>query len=249
LGFDDQEIYNLGLDAQQHRLFLLNYYTQKLNWSQARGEMFMYNPKTGDGRITGSAASLLGLEAALDKNKPGDIYSAIKKIKMMHSIILAYGGIPLIYAGDEIGTLNDYSYKNDASKKQDSRWVNRPQQNWDVIADLGKKESAESQIFYAIKNLISIRKNNSVFADHNNIKLHKNGNPHLLIFERFSEKKRILVVCNFDAYPQNIAHYWLENIGFSICENSKELITNTSLGLKNNTLEIEAFGTYWFVNE
>jgi amylosucrase len=208
----------------------------------------MYNPKTGDGRITGSAASLLGLEAALDKNKSEDIYSAIKKIKMMHSIILAYGGIPLIYAGDEIGTLNDYSYKKDATKEKDSRWVNRPQHNWDVIADLGKEESPESQIFYALKNLISIRKNNPVFADHNNIKLHKNDNPHLLIFERYSEKKRILVVCNFDAYPQNMEHYWLENIGFSITENTKELISHTRLALKNNVLEIEAFGTYWLVN-
>ncbi|WP_047417260.1 alpha-amylase family glycosyl hydrolase [Cellulophaga sp. Hel_I_12] len=247
LGFEDQEVYNLGLDARQHRLFLLNYYTRKLSWSQARGEMFMYNPKTGDGRITGSTASLLGLEAALAKNKPEDITTAIKKIKMMHSIILAYGGIPLIYAGDEIGTLNDYSYKSDPNKKQDSRWVNRPQQNWATIADLEKKKTPESDIYYTLKNLIEIRKNNPVFADHNNFRLHQNENPHLLIFERYAEKERILIICNFDTHPQSIDRSWLDHIEFWITEKTIDLISNTSLILKNNTLEIEAYATYWML--
>lgn len=245
LGFDDQEIYNLGLDAQQHRLFLLNYYTQKLEWSPARGELFMYNPKTGDGRITGSAASLLGLESALSKDSKEHIQVALQKIKMMHSIILAYGGIPLIYAGDEIGTLNDYSYKKDASKKQDSRWVNRPKQDWEVIAKLPKKEGHEFEIFSAIKQLIQIRKSHSIFADNNNLLLHEHENPHLLIFERYSKNMRILVVCNFDTYTQSIESQWLENIGFNLNKNIKDLISNTIIKLNKDVLELKPYNTYW----
>jgi amylosucrase len=96
----------------------------------------MYNPKNGDGRITGSAASLLGLEKALEQEDTRKIDQAISKILMLHGIILSYGGIPLIYAGDEIGTLNDYSFTKDFDHKNDSRWVNRPMQDWKTIEKL-----------------------------------------------------------------------------------------------------------------
>lgn len=86
----------------------------------------MYNPKTGDGRITGSAASLLGLEKGIEENNSNLINEAINKINMLHGIIMAFTGIPLIYAGDEIATLNDYSFLKDKNKKEDSRWINRP---------------------------------------------------------------------------------------------------------------------------
>tara|TARA_R110000796_G_scaffold183498_1_gene299890 strand:+ start:21597 stop:23534 length:1938 start_codon:yes stop_codon:yes gene_type:complete len=247
LGFEDQDIYNLGLDAQKHRSFLLDYYCQKLDWSPAKGQLFMYNPKTGDGRITGSAASLLGLETGLEKKDSGIIKTALQKIIMLHSIILSYGGIPLLYAGDEIGTLNDYSYQKDTSKKEDSRWVNRPKQNWKVIDTLVKKESPQSIIFNEIKNLISIRKRTPVFADHNNTILHQYTNPHLLIFERTSKDQRILVVCNFDTNSHFIEKYWLHEINFTLNKKSKNLITNQSISLINNSLQIGALEFYWIL--
>lgn len=65
LGFDDRYIYEVGWDATSHRKFLLDYYAQKLDWSPSIGQIFMHNPTTGDGRITGSTASLLGLEKGI----------------------------------------------------------------------------------------------------------------------------------------------------------------------------------------
>jgi amylosucrase len=130
LSFDDRYIYEVGWDATLHRKFLLDYYCQKLDWSPAMGQVFMYNPKNGDGRITGSAASLLGLEKGLDQNNEELIKLAVNKILMLHAIILSYGGIPMIYAGDEIGTLNDYSYLKNKDLKEDNRWANRPKQDW-----------------------------------------------------------------------------------------------------------------------
>lgn len=79
LGFNDRYINEVGWDAKHHRKFLLDYYCQNIEWSPAKGEMFMYNPKTGDGRITGSCASLLGLEKALEQNDAAKINQAINK--------------------------------------------------------------------------------------------------------------------------------------------------------------------------
>ena len=247
LGFDDKDIYQLGLDAKLHRWFLLDYYCQKLEWSPAKGALFMYNPKNGDGRITGSAASLLGLEDALEKNDALLIDNAIKKITMMHAIILSYGGIPLIYAGDEIATLNDYSYENDDSKKDDSRWLNRPNQNWEVIHTLDNKATPQSQVFNAIKQLIAIRKSTSVFADFNNIKLYQHSNPHLLIFERYSENQKILVLCNFDKEDHFISENWFHEIDFNLNSTCKDLITNQPITLAEATLKISSYGVYWIL--
>lgn len=116
LGLEDQYISELGWDPFLHRRFLLDYYCQGLDWSPAVGYKFMHNPSTGDGRITGSCASLLGLEKAMHNPQQGAVEVAIKKILMLHGIILSFGGVPLIYAGDELGTLNDYSYLNDETK-------------------------------------------------------------------------------------------------------------------------------------
>ena len=70
---------------------------------------FQENPKTGDVRISGTCASLAGLEKALREETPHEVELAIRRILLIHGVILTVGGIPLIYLGDEIGTLNDYT--------------------------------------------------------------------------------------------------------------------------------------------
>ena len=58
-----------GYDPAQHRRFLLDYFTGRFPGSPARGLPFGENPKTGDARISGSLASLVGLEAALESRR------------------------------------------------------------------------------------------------------------------------------------------------------------------------------------
>lgn len=248
LGFEDQYIYQMGWDAKMHRRFLLDYYCQRLDWSPSKGLVFMYNPKNGDGRITGSAASLLGLETALGQNNPRAVQKSIDKIVLMHSIILSYGGIPLIYAGDEIGTLNDYSFLQDKTKKEDSRWVNRPFQDWKAIADLDEKQTYRAEIFYRLQKLIAIRKRNPVFADNGNLILYRIPNPHILVYERTSnEGMGILVVCNLDETAQKIEMAWLENRGFGKSENWRDLIGNSTVGQGNGHIQLLPYQTFWLV--
>lgn len=248
LGFEDKYIYENGWDAFLHRKFLLEYFSHKIDWSPARGEIFMYNPKNGDGRITGSAASLLGLEKGIDEKNTLLIRTAIKKILLMHSIILSYGGIPMLYAGDEIGTLNDYDYLKDPAKKHDSRWLNRPKQDWNIINSIHETDTPQAQIYYALQSLIQIRKADSIFADRNNLLLHYNPNPHLFVYERTSNKtKNVLVVCNFDVWPQILTTNQLEALGYSTEEGLINLITTKKLELKSALIELEPFEYMWLV--
>ena len=246
LSFDDRYIYEVGWDASSHRKFLLDYYCQKLDWSPAMGEIFMYNPKNGDGRITGSAASLLGLEKGLAQNNQESIKLAVNKILMLHAIILSYGGIPMIYAGDEIGTLNDYSYLKNKALKEDSRWANRPKQDWKIVSELDKIDTPQTQIFHSLKKLIRIRRNTPVFADKNNLVLHQTSNPHIFMFERTSNSdKDVLVICNFDERIHVIDAAVVASKGYATKGKLKDLVLGESITLKSGLLEINPFQILW----
>lgn len=246
LGYENQFIEEIGWNPQQHRKFLLDYYCQRLDWSDATGLMFMYNPKTGDGRITGSAASLLGLEKGLNENENALIKEAIAKIIMFHGVILAYGGIPMIYAGDEIGALNDYSFLEETAKKEDSRWVNRPKQDWGIISKLNVKKIPQSKIFKTLQKLIAIRKENPVFADSNNLTLHNTGNDHILVFERTGNSSEgLLVICNFDEKPQVIEASWILKLGYFTKGEPKDLVSDKKISIKSGLLEIMPYQILW----
>jgi len=246
LGLDDQHIQELGWNPKGHRKFLLDYYCQRTDWSPAKGLLFMYNPKTGDGRITGSAASLLGLEKALRDKDNAAIDQAVAKINLLHGIILAVGGIPLIYAGDEIATLNDYSFLDDATKKEDTRWVNRPQQDWDLIATLDSKDTPQAKVYHTLKHLISLRKKHPVFADHNNVAFHYAGNEHLLVFERISRgKSGLLVLCNFDEKSQVVDASWIEKLGYLKKRTYHDIIQDQHHKVNSGFLQIAPYQLLW----
>jgi amylosucrase len=126
LGFDDRDIRAAGYEPLAHRRFLVDFFTGQYDDSPARGQPFGVNHKTGDARISGSLASLVGLESALESGDEGEIDNAIKLILLMHSMICSFGGIPLLYYGDEIGTLNDDTFLEDETKAGDNRWITVP---------------------------------------------------------------------------------------------------------------------------
>lgn len=43
---------------------------------------------------------------------------------------MGYGGIPLLYMGDELALVNDTGYLADPAKAGDNRWMHRPPMDW-----------------------------------------------------------------------------------------------------------------------
>jgi len=247
LGYDDDFIREIGWSPSDHRNFLLDYYARGLEWSPAKGLLFMYNPKNGDGRITGSTASLLGLESALGQGNQQKIDQAINKILLMHGVILSYGGIPLIYAGDEIGTLNDYSFTKHKDHKNDNRWVNRPMQDWKTVAKLPKTNNHSSAIYNGLKHMIHLRKKLPIFADSHSIIIHPSSNTHLFVFERNNGKSKLWVLSNFDENSQFLECSWLFSIGMSVENPLVNLLTSKKVAIKDNRLELSAYQHLWIV--
>jgi len=247
LGFDDRAILSCDYEPVRHRKFLVDYFTGKFDDSHSRGFPFGQNDKTGDTRISGSLASLIGLEHALEAEDIEAIGDSIKLILLLHSMILSFGGIPLFYYGDELGTLNDDSYRDDPYKKGDTRWVHRPSIDWDKAERRNMPGAVEYEIFSALKRMIAVRKEIDVFADFNNRELIQVENPHLFVFGRYHLQRpneQVLVAANFSNKPQ---HLNLEDLGTWQTQYRTliDLYRGESPDVFKNSLVIPGFSFYW----
>ncbi len=248
LGFDDNDIRLAGYDPVPHRRFLIDYFTGEYEGTVARGKPFGHNAKTGDARISGSLASLVGLEDAIEKDDPQAIDDAIKRIILLHGIIMSFGGIPLLYYGDEIGTINDYRYVKDERKSGDSRWMHRPTFDWDKAELRHKPHTVENRIFQALKKMIAVRSEVPAFADFNNRELRDTGNPHLFAFCRVNPQfvsDRVIVVGNFDANPQHVELDDLTQTGSLQPSMLHDLYTGEQPVMFKSALVVPPYRFYW----
>jgi amylosucrase len=201
--FSDEDAAILGVNGYDHRHFLNEFYRGRFPGSFARGLPFQENPLTGDGRISGTCASLAGLEKALREEGENEVELAIRRILLIHGIILTVGGIPLISLGDEIGTLNDYTYHDDPAHERDSRWVHRPRADWEKYAMRNDPSCIEGRIYQGLRKLITLRKENEVFSG-NELEIIPTENDHVLGYIRRSRGKRAVIFANFSESPQSI---------------------------------------------
>jgi len=197
LGYDDYMIEQTGYNPYEHRMFLKNYYSGVQEGSPARGTLFSVNPKTQDARISGSLASLCGLEKALQENNENDIELSIRKILLMQAHSFFIGGLPMLFYGDETGYTNDYSYLDDIGKSYDNRWMHRPIINWEKNKNIDRVGTVEHSIFSSTRQLISIRKKLAVVADHKNLDWLTPHNIHIAGYLRSSGDRKLYCLFNF----------------------------------------------------
>ncbi len=212
--FSDEDAARLDIDGFRHRRFLNDFYTGRFPGSFARGLPFQENPKTGDCRISGTCASLAGLEKAIEEETEAEVELAIRRILLVHGIILMIGGIPLLYLGDELGTLNDYSFGSQPSKAKDSRWVHRPRADREKLARRLEPHSLEGRIYAGLRHLIEVRKGNAVFCGAQT-QVIESGSPHVLAFVHSHAGQRVLVLANFSEEEGAISGNLLRVYGLS----------------------------------
>lgn len=198
LGYDDSMIAAAGYNAYQHRKFLKDYYSGNHPLSDAAGALFSVNPKTQDARISGTLASLCGLEKALELQNNAAIDMAIARILLMQAQSMFLGGIPMLFYGDELGYTNDYSYLNDPGKSYDNRWMHRPVMDWSKAEKREEEGSVESRIFSATQRMIQIRKQLSVLSDLKNCTWLNPHNIHVAGFLRAYNDERVYCLFNFN---------------------------------------------------
>ncbi len=215
--FDDQDAAAIGISGFHHRQFLNDFYTGQFPGSFARGIPFQENLKTGDMRISGTMASLAGLEQAIEEDNEEKKELAIRRMILLHGITLSIGGIPLLYLGEEWGMLNDYEFVTDPAKAGDSRWIHRPKMQWDYLEELDDhiesgNGSIRSRIYMATRKLISLRKTLPSLSGQT-MELISTANEHVLGYLRVFEGNRLIVLANFSEHPQSIEGNKLRTAG------------------------------------
>ncbi len=197
LGYDDYMIEHAGYNPYQHRRFLKEYYSGAVQDSPATGALFSVNPKTQDARISGSLASLCGLETALKNHDELQVDMSIRKILLMQAQSFFIGGVPMLFYGDEAGYTNDYSYLDDPGKSYDNRWIHRPVINWKKNKNIDVEGTVEHRIFCDTQKLIAIRKKLPVLADYKNLTWLSPFNIHVAGYLRTLDETKIYCLFNF----------------------------------------------------
>ena len=229
--FADEDAAEFGIDGYYHRRFLNDFYVERFPGSFSHGVPFQENPKTGDARITGTTASLAGVEK-------GDPHGEDRVI-LAHAVAMSTGGLPLLYLGDEVGQLTDYYYRNRPAEADDSRWVHRPHRPEGAYAAKDNPQAMSGRIFSRMTRLIRVRKETPEFAGNELIPF-DTGHESVLGYQRPGDDVVVLVLANFGDYPVHIPSQTLS--GFE--PQARDLIADTTISI-NNGLTLPGAGVVW----
>src|SRR3954454_47303 len=147
-----------GVSGFGHRRFLNDFFSGRFPGSFARGALFQENEATGDARISGSAASLCGIEDALESGDGAALERGIRRLVLLYSVIYSFGGIPLLYMGDELALRNDSGYLDDPERAPDNRWMHRPPMDWAAAARRNDPAMLEGRVFGRLQRLAQVRR-------------------------------------------------------------------------------------------
>jgi len=201
----DEDAAAVGLNGFSHRRFLNDFYAGQFPGSFARGALFQENPVTGDARISGSAASLCGIQAALASGNDAELSAAIRRLESMYAVAFSFGGIPLIYMGDELAMLNDPHWREDRAHRDDNRWLHRPVMDWSRAAWRSDPDSVEGRVFAAIRALIGARQALLALRSGGVTEILPTENRTVLAYLRAHPRSApFLAVTNFSDFPQTV---------------------------------------------
>jgi amylosucrase len=246
LDYEDAMIQQAGFHPYEHRRFLQRYYDGEWPGSPAMGALFSVNEKTGDVRLSGTLASLCGLEKAVTEKNETAIAISLQKIFLMQAHSFFVGGLPMLFYGDEVGYTNDYSYLSEESKACDNRWMHRPLIDWAKNAKSSEEGTSENKIYHATKKLLSLRKKLSVVADLNNHEWLSLHNIHVAGFvRRRAGEKPLYCLFNFSSQPAHLTWYALKEKGL----NPLQLFDHWSgeeytVGADHESFGLEPYGFY-----
>lgn len=209
-GLDFDTMKQWGMEEPSHKRYLNDYFTGKIADSISRGELYNDDPVTQDARFCGTTASMCGIEAAGFEGNAEKMQTAIQEDLMLHAYMLTQSGIPMLYSGDELGQVNDYSYKEDAEKVSDSRYLHRGIFQW-ILADKRKDlYTVQGQLFQMLNRLEQIRRQENVFSQEAEVYTYDVHNDSILGILREYKGERFIALFNFSENEQTA---WMQEEG------------------------------------
>ncbi len=208
-GLDYATLSEWGMKEVPHKKYLNDYFQGRTEGSVSRGELYNEDPVTGDARFCATTASMCGIESAGFEQDEEKMERAVGKDIMLHAYMFTQSGIPMLYSGDEIGQVNDYTYKDDPDKAPDSRYIHRGKFCWDLAENIEKKGSVQEKIFHALTRLEEIRRNDAVFSADAELYTKDYSDTSILWIVRKAEGRELHAVFNFSDEEKEI---WMPEV-------------------------------------
>ena len=199
----DEDASAIGASGHGHRNFLSDFYEGSFPGTFAQGALFQHNEATGDKRISGSFASLAGLEKAEAAGDVAGVEMAVRRILLGHALIAVWAGIPLIYMGDELALANDHGYLNVPEHAHDSRWIHRPQMDWQRAEGRHAGDTASARVFWGTKQILARRAAIPALHGAVPVRVVASGNSAVFAVQRLAPTGTLLGLFNFsEAWAQ-----------------------------------------------
>lgn len=235
-GLDYATLEQEGMMERSHKQYLNDYFQGYAGNSTSRGELYNADPVTGDARFCGTTASMCGIEKAGFEQDPAAMDLAIRKDLMLHAYMFMQSGIPVLYSGDEIAQVNDYTYKDDPNKVADSRYIHRGVMHWDLAEKRNDLSTVEGKMFLGLQKLEQIRKEEKAFVSYADTWTVETWEKGVLCIGRFYDGEKIYGLFNFSEYDKTA---WINgNDGLYV-----DLISGQKM--KACGVNIPAFGYYY----
>lgn len=235
-GLDYDFLRQFGMEEVPHKKFLNDFLTGQFPGAFGRGELYNSDPTSGDARLCGTTASLCGVEKAEYEMDPARLKRANQLDLMLHSYMLFQSGIPVLYSGDEIGQLNDYSYHLDPLRCEDSRYLHRGKMRWDCAGWRHSEGSRQQAIFEPLSEMEKTRAAYSVFDCESDVWMVETWDDCVIGMIRSDGKNKVVGLFNFSGQDR-IA--WInEDDGMY-----RDLLSGREMEARG--VQIPAYGYYW----
>ena len=208
-GLDYDTLKTWGMNEVPHKKYLNDYFQGKTEGSVSRGELYNEDPVTGDARFCATTASMCGIESAGFEQDAQKMKQAVGKDIMLHAYMFTQSGIPMLYSGDEVGQVNDYTYKEDPEKAPDSRYIHRGKFNWELAEQISERGSVQERLFHALNRLEEIRRSESVFNTDAEVYTKDYSDWSILWIVRKAEGEELHAVFNFSDCDKEI---WMPEV-------------------------------------
>ena len=236
-GLDYASLQMDGMEERAHKKYLNDYFQGYDGDSNSRGELYNADPVTGDARFCGTTASMCGVEKAGFEQDDDAMRRAVRLDLMLHAYMFMQSGIPVLYSGDEIGQVNDYSYKENPNKAADSRYLHRGTMDWERARHAGDTDTVEGKIFQGLKQLEEIRRTQKVFVSYADTWTIETGEPSVLCIGRYYDGDKLIALFNFSEHDRTA---WIDEADGDYVE----LISGREM--KPTEVQIPAYGYYYF---